>query len=340
MPATPVPTSSLRGISAWGRSLPWNLRQTTGLVPSIARIDEVARGMRCASMTGGEDVNLPVVQKIDFRITEHAILRNDDPQTVSFVTGSNRGIGLEISRQLLSRTKGIVVAACRNPDQAEMLHHLHRLEGNKGRLDIVQMDVIDQSSIDEAAEHVKSQHKRLDLLFNVAGILGDGKTTPGPERSLKAIDRDWLQQTLLVNAIGPVMLTQAMAPLMLPGGGRRGGGHQGPTAPSVVINFSARVGSVTDNHLGGWHSYRMSKAMLNMWTKGLSLELRRKGVWAISYHPGTTDTGLSEPFQKNVRPEKLFTPAYTVGKLLDLVNSLEEEHSGGFYDFDGIRIPW
>lgn len=77
-----------------------------------------------------------------------------------------------------------------------------------------------------------------------------------------------------------------------------------------------------------------------MATKGISLELGRRRVWAFSYHPGTTDTRLSEPFQANVKPEKLFTPAYTVSQMLAIVDSMTEDLSGGFYAFDGSRIVW
>lgn len=77
-----------------------------------------------------------------------------------------------------------------------------------------------------------------------------------------------------------------------------------------------------------------------MVTKGIALELRRRRVWAFSYHPGTTDTGLSKPFQGNVRPEKLFTTAYTVSQVLGIVDSMTEDLSGGFYAFDGSTIVW
>lgn len=82
------------------------------------------------------------------------------------------------------------------------------------------------------------------------------------------------------------------------------------------------------------------QSALNMATKGISIELRRRRVWALSYHPGTTDTGLSEPFQANVKPEKLFTTDYTVSQVLGIVDSMTEELSGGFFAFDGSRIVW
>ncbi|CAN0575843.1 unnamed protein product [Ectocarpus sp. 12 AP-2014] len=211
------------------------------------------------------------------------------------------------------------------------------MAGNENRLDVVKMDVKDQTSLETAAEHVRSTYGRVDLLFNVAGVLGDGKNTPGPERSVRAMDRDWLRHTLEVNTIGPMMLVAALAPLLESPAKK---GDAGARPPSVVVNLSARVGSIGDNGLGGWHSYRMSKSALNMATKGISIELRRRRVWAFSYHPGTTDTGLSEPFQANVKPEKLFTPDFTVSQVLGIVDSMTEDLSGGFYAFDGSRIVW
>ena len=110
---------------------------------------------------------------------------------------------------------------------------------------------------------------------------------------------------------------------------------------SKVINLSARVGSITDNGLGGWYSYRMSKAALNMFTKTSSVELKRSNILTMSIHPGTTDTDLSIPFQKNVQPNKLFTVDYSVGKMLDVIwskTSLLE--TGKFFAYDGTEIPW
>lgn len=101
----------------------------------------------------------------------------------------------------------------------------------------------------------------MDLLFNVAGVLGDGKNTPGPERSLRAMNREWLRHTLEVNTIGPMMLVAALTPLLESPAKK---GDDGARPPSVVVNFSARVGSIGDNGMGGWHSYRMSKVCVSI----------------------------------------------------------------------------
>ena len=147
-----------------------------------------------------------------------------------------------------------------------------------------------------------------------------------PERSLSSIDASEMSRVLSTNAIGPVLLTQALAPQFSRG--------------AVVANLSARVGSISDNRLGGWWAYRMSKAALNMATVNMALELRRKDVYAVALHPGTTDTGLSEPFQANVKPEKLFTPEYSASSMLDVLEKLTPEDTGSFFAYDGSRIEF
>jgi len=108
----------------------------------------------------------------------------------------------------------------------------------------------------------------------------------------------------------------------------------------VIANVSARVGSISDNQLGGWYSYRISKAALNQATRTMALELRRQDIWVVALHPGTTDTDLSKPFQKNVKEGRLFPVQFTAGRLLDVVDSMGYENSGGFYDWAGVALPF
>lgn len=131
----------------------------------------------------------------------------------------------------------------------------------------------------------------MDLLFNVAGVLGDGKSTPGPERSLRAMNREWLRRSLEVNTIGPLMLVAALTPL-LESPAKKGDGAARP--PSVVVNFSARVGSIGDNGTGGWYSYRMSKVgvwlgwvVLRCWYTVVSVI----GVGGACWHGGVAGAG-------------------------------------------------
>ena len=174
-----------------------------------------------------------------------------------------------------------------------------------------------------------------------------------PERAISMVDEEWLLQTLAVNTVGPgttlpalfkpcfllyyllnaaVLMAKALAPFM------RTKGTDRPTA--VIANLSARVGSIGDNKLGGWYSYRMSKAALNQATRTMAIELGRSGTMAVSLHPGTVDTGMSKPFSKNVKPDKLFTTAYSASCLLGIIDGLQIEDSGAFFGWDGQRIEW
>ncbi|GAB4819422.1 hypothetical protein N2152v2_006468 [Parachlorella kessleri] len=110
----------------------------------------------------------------------------------------------------------------------------------------------------------------------------------------------------------------------------------------MVANLSARVGSIGDNRLGGWYSYRASKTALNQLTKCAALEFERKrqAVACILLHPGTVDTDLSKPFQKNVKPEKLFSKERAVRQLLDIIDRTTMRETGKYYAWDGQEIPW
>jgi NAD(P)-dependent dehydrogenase (short-subunit alcohol dehydrogenase family) len=208
-----------------------------------------------------------------------------------------------------------------------------------GRIQLVTLDVENQQSIEDAASTIKERYNRVDVVLNVAGILGDGTTTPGPERSLSKMDRSWVEKTLAVNVIGPVMLCKELAPLMK-SKTTAAKAKEGGRPISVVANLSARVGSIADNELGGWYSYRLSKAALNQATRTMAHELKRQGTWSIALHPGTTDTDLSKPFQRNVQEGRLFPVEFTVAQLSAVIDSMEERNSGGLYDWSGKALPF
>mmetsp|Transcript_27097 Transcript_27097/g.40132 ORF Transcript_27097/g.40132 Transcript_27097/m.40132 type:complete len:352 (+) Transcript_27097:67-1122(+) len=266
-------------------------------------------------------------------ISSHAKVRNQDSDAVFVITGASRGIGLQFVKDMLDRTKGTIVACCRSPANAEgLISFLHTLPPEVAtRISIQQLDLEDQDSIESLANTIKTNHNRVDILFNVAGILGDGKTTPGPERSIRNLDRDWAMKSFNVNYLGPMFLSQACAPMMRK---ERDGGI------SVIANLSARVGSISDNGLGGWISYRSSKAALNQGTRTMAYELKRQRTWALTLHPGTTNTDFSKPFQANVKKDRLFPVDFTSGRLIDAIECMEEEHTGGFYDWDGTALAF
>lgn len=187
-------------------------------------------------------------------------------------------------------------------------------------------DLTDEASISAAAARVDGP---VDLVFVATGML-HRPGGPSPEKALRALDGAAMAELFAVNAIGPALIAKHFAPL-LPRDRR-----------SVFAALSARVGSIADNRLGGWHSYRASKAALNMLLVNLAIELRRTHPQAIvaALHPGTVDTGLSAPFQRGVMPKKLFDPARSVNYLLEVLNSLTPEDSGGLFAWDGAHIPY
>lgn len=225
------------------------------------------------------------------------------------------------------------MACCRRPDQAVQLNEWRGSLPDPSRIDVRSLDLTDQASIEELGAHLRGTYDRVDILLNVAGLLGNGKTDLGPERTITRIDRGWMEASLAVNVIGPVMLTKELVPLLTQPRRRRQLDEsevQRPTA--LVANLSARVGSISDNGLGGWYSYRLSKAALNQATRTMALELGRQLVWCVALHPGTTNTDLSAPFQANVKQGSLFPVEFTVKQLLIVMDAVHAEHSGGFYD--------
>ncbi|HJK96665.1 MAG TPA: SDR family oxidoreductase [Polyangiaceae bacterium LLY-WYZ-14_1] len=247
---------------------------------------------------------------------------------VALVTGANRGLGLAfVDRLLADGSVGTVVATCRHPERAAALQD--RRGAAQGRLELVALDVADESSVRSAAETVAARHPRLHLVLNVAGILHAGELVQ-PEKKLDQVDPAALARVFAVNAFGPLLVAKHVQGLLI---------HPDR---SVLANLSARVGSIGDDRLGGWYAYRASKAAQNMFTRNLAIELgrRRGGPIVVALHPGTVETELSAPFRRNVPPEKLFSPDRAARQLLEICDSLRPEESGSFFAWDRQPIPW
>jgi NAD(P)-dependent dehydrogenase (short-subunit alcohol dehydrogenase family) len=150
-----------------------------------------------------------------------------------------------------------------------------------------------------------------------------------PEKTYRAMTLDAFQRVFAANTFGPALIAAQMLPLMP------------KTERSVFAALSARVGSISDNQLGGWHAYRASKAALNMLIRNFALEQARRapGNICVGLHPGTVDTGLSRTFQGGVADGKLFMPAQAAGYLLDVVDRLTPEDSGKCFDWAGKEVP-
>lgn len=254
---------------------------------------------------------------------------------ISMVQGCSRGIGLEFVKQLLQKSeKGHVIATCRKPNEASGLLSLKNMFAQ--RLSILPMDVTDESTIEASAKSIRDKYGSLNLLVNASGILSIPDVLQ-PETTLLKVEKSSLLLTYEINAAGPILVIKHMWPLL-----KAGGGTGTDRDVAVVANISARVGSIGDNRLGGWHSYRSSKAALNQLTKTVSVEFARRKdpVICILLHPGTVDTDLSKPFQRNVPEGKLFTKEYSVQKLLGIIDHAKIQDNGKFFAWDGQEIPW
>ncbi|MGB1091580.1 MAG: SDR family NAD(P)-dependent oxidoreductase, partial [Oceanobacter sp.] len=165
-------------------------------------------------------------------------------------------------------------------------------------------------------------------VFHCSGVLHDQHHQP--EKSLQQLDADWLTQSLMTNVMTHVHLAQSIA----------AGVNQRHSVR--WLSLSALVSSITENALGGWYSYRMSKAALNMFIRNLDIEWRRRNpnCRIAAVHPGTTDTPLSEPFQAGIKAGKLYTPELTAERMLDIMQSFPEASSGQLLFWDGSIRPF
>ena len=188
-------------------------------------------------------------------------------------------------------------------------------------------DFTDETSIEAAAEALRETGP-FDLCIIATGLLqGEGIA---PEKNMRAMSLKAFQQSFMTNTFGPAVTAKHFLPLM-----RR-------DRKAVLAALSARVGSISDNRMGGWYAYRASKAALNMVLKTLSIEFGRrfKDTIIIGLHPGTVDTDLSKPFQRNVAEGKLFTPQYSASKLLTVIDQVQAKDSGLLFAWDGKEIPF
>ena len=189
------------------------------------------------------------------------------------------------------------------------------------------IDYGSEDSIAKAAE-LATKQKPLDLVIVANGVLHDGDIMP--EKGLRELSAEKFHHIFEVNTITPALIAKYFLPKL----------NRDKISRFAIL--SARVGSISDNYLGGWYSYRASKAALNMVIKNAAIEINRKNKQAIivGLHPGTVDSDLSKPFQGNVPDGKLFTPEYSATKLLDVLKNLTPEQTGKCFAWDGkIILP-
>lgn len=187
------------------------------------------------------------------------------------------------------------------------------------------IDLLDEASLERAAAFAASKGE-IRLVIDATGFLHD--EGHGPEKSWRQMDTAKLAHAFAINAIGPALIMKHVLPL-LPRAGK-----------SVFATLSARVASIEDNRLGGWYSYRASKAALNQLVRTAAVELKRRSADAIcvALHPGTVATALSAPFSKDGL--EIQSAQASAARLLEVIDHLSPAQTGGFFDHLGATIPW
>ena len=243
----------------------------------------------------------------------------------ALVVGASQGIGLGFVKSLLEQDQiAQVYATYRHRETA---NELFELQESYSQLKCLQVDITEEAQIAAAASQIKESSQQLHLAIYCVGLLHEGELTP--EKSLRQINSENLINYFQVNSIGAILLAKHLMPLF-------------KKQESVFACISAKVGSIGDNRLGGWYGYRASKAALNMFLKTTAIEYSRRcpKTRVLSLHPGTTDTRLSAPFQKNVPPGKLFPVEHTVDLLSKVIEQTTIKDSGKFFSWDGSELPW
>ena len=239
--------------------------------------------------------------------TEHQTLQSLPANGLAIVIGSSGGIGAALVQALQDCERfGVVLSSSRKSVPA--------------------LDLTQESSISHWAQQAKAIQLPLRLLIDATGFLhGDGMQ---PEKSWQSIDPVHMAHAFAINAVGPALLMKHFLPLLARDG------------KAVFATLSAKVGSIGDNQLGGWYSYRASKAALNQLVHTAAIELRRKQPHAVcvALHPGTVDTGLTSPFAKTGL--NVVTPESAAQRLLQVIEGLGTSQSGGFINHDGQPLPW
>lgn len=229
------------------------------------------------------------------------------------IIGSSGAIGEAFAQHYMQQNCDVLcLSRSKQPDSLSSLQH-------------IDFDLENEDSISKAAEHAGSLGTYEKIIL-ATGILHAEESFP--EKTFKQLNQNFFQKILNINTVGPALIAKHFLPLL-----RR-------DVISKFVFLSARVGSIGDNRLGGWHAYRSSKAALNMLIKNFAIEIQRTNPNAriFGMHPGTVDSKLSKPFQKNVSDNKLFHPTFAVQQMVKVIEGIEESDTGKVLAYDGSVI--
>ncbi|MBX3373137.1 MAG: SDR family oxidoreductase [Phycisphaeraceae bacterium] len=227
------------------------------------------------------------------------------PRRVALITGANRGIGLEFARQLAADGWTVIGTARAPADAVDLAATGARVEA---------LDVADPASVEALAKRLDGTP--IDLLINNAGRGASPRSG-----KLSGIDFDAVRDVIAVNTIGPMRVTQALLPNLQAGAGK------------LIVSISSRLASVELNTNAGYYGYRESKTALNMFMRSLAAELKPDGFRCIAISPGWVRTDMGGP-------EATLSPEQSVGGMLRVLSTLTIDDSGGYFSYDGSRLPW
>ena len=235
------------------------------------------------------------------------------------VIGAGSAIAAAIIEQYL--TAGDSVVAISRSMQSDVMATAD------GRLEWLRSDYSEES-IHRICSRLRESALVFDRVFICNGILHHAHLVP--EKRLEEVAAELLTEVMHINAFQPTIWVKHLKPVLR------------NKQRCILTAFSARIGSIGDNGRGGWYAYRASKAALNMLMKSAAIEYQRerRNVQFLLFHPGTTDTPLSKPFQRSVSPDKLFTPAFVARQLLSIIDGLDPELSMQYLDWKNTAIEW
>lgn len=250
--------------------------------------------------------------------------------SAAIICGASRGIGLAFVKRLISQENVDFIFAVHRPQSSD--DDLKKLQSEAGgRLVNCSLNLVEEENVKSLVSVLKEKEvDQVSYVINCIGFLHDEKLE-GPERRLEEVDPESLLRSFEVNTLPTATIAKHLKPLIR------------TSEKPKFVSLSAKVGSITDNGMGGWYSYRASKAALNMLIKNIGLEFGRinKEAIVLSLHPGTTESKLSEPFLEAAKKKyQIHTADETAENLLKVIDSAQPTKSGVFYNWDGSELPW